>query len=378
MKRLVLVGAGHAHARVLADWARAPVPGVELCVVSPGSLAPYSGMVPGWLAGHYTFDAICIDFAALAARSGARLVIDEVVSLDADRRALSLKSGASLGYDLLSLNVGSTLTPPHVPGTRVLALRPLGELRNAWDDTLAELAALPPGRLVRVTAVGGGAAGVESLLALHHRLRAMQSGRAVQSVLVSRSEALLPGAASGAVQAMRRALANAGVRLQLGTDFDPSHADAPDLVLWATGAEAHGWQRASGLAVNGAGFIRVDAQLRSLSHANVYAAGDCAAWSPPLPKAGVFAVKMSPVLSHNLRAALGGGTAQAYEPQRRYLSLLATGGRHAVASWGGWSAEGAWVWRWKDRIDRRFLRRFGASPIAADRSISTTTHEDLA
>ena len=124
MKRLLLVGAGHAHAQVLKDWMAAPVAGTELCVVSPSPLAPYSGMVPGWLAGHYRFGDICIDFAALAAAAGARWLSDEVVGLDADRRQLALRSGLALDYDLLSLNVGSTLTPPPVVGARVLPLRP--------------------------------------------------------------------------------------------------------------------------------------------------------------------------------------------------------------------------------------------------------------
>ena len=377
MKRLVLVGAGHAHARVLADWVEAPVPGAELCIVSPSPLAPYSGMVPGWLAGHYDFNEICIDFAALAETGGVRLVIDEVTGLDPERRTLALRSGQQLGYDVLSLNVGSTLAPPRVPGARIVALRPLGELHASWDGVLAELAALPPARALRVAAVGGGAAGVESLLAVRHRLLQMQPNRSVLATLVSRSTALLPGMARGAVESMRRTLVDAGVAFRLGADFDAGIAHDNDLVLWATGAQAHAWQAECGLAVSEAGFIRIDAQLRSVSHANVYAAGDCAEWAEPLPKAGVFAVKMSPVLAHNLRAALVGTAPIAYTPQRRFLALLATGDRRAVASWGRWSAHGAWVWRWKDRIDRRFLKRF-AVPAGSHVPIKTTTQEDVA
>jgi pyridine nucleotide-disulfide oxidoreductase family protein len=374
-QRLVLVGAGHAHAEVLRCWAAAPLPGVELVLVSPAALAPYSGMVPGWLAGAYRFDEICIDFAALAAAAGARFVLDEVEALDAHAQRLRLTSGAELGYTLLSLNFGSTLNPPpelaQRPGLRVLSLRPLGKLRAAWETLLSELAAERGSMPLQVTAVGGGAAGAESLLAVLARLRALQPGREVEGRLVTRSAELLPGLAPGAVRAMERELLAAGVQLQLGSEYVPPALGAASgrqqLLLWATGAEAHAWPAASGLAVGDRGFVRIGPQLNSVSHPNVYAVGDCAEWSPPLPKAGVYAVRMGPVLAHNLRAVLTGAALQTYTPQRRVLALLATGDGHAIAARGRWSASGAWLgrslvgralWRWKDRIDRRFLARF--------------------
>ena len=367
MKRLLLIGAGHAHAQVLRDWADAPVPGCELTVVSPSALAPYSGMVPGWLAGHYRFDQICIDFEALAAAAGAQLLIDELTSLDPNRRRVSLRSGAVLDYELLSLNVGATLTPPApVGGQRVLAMRPLGELRLGWEAVLSgppSGSGEPP---LRVTAVGGGAAGVESLLAALARLRSLQPGRTVQGRLVSRGHTLLPDMAPGAVRAARAALAAAGVSVQLKQPWSDSDAADCDLLLWATGAQAHAWQGDCGLALSERGFIRIDEHLRSVSHPQVYAVGDCAEWAAPLPKAGVFAVRMGPVLSHNLRAALHAGVPQAYSPQRRFLALLSTADGRAIASWGLLSAQGRWVWRWKDRIDRAFLQRFAlATPTHA-------------
>jgi pyridine nucleotide-disulfide oxidoreductase family protein len=359
MKHLLLIGAGHAHAQVLRDWVDAPVPGCELTVVSPSALAPYSGMVPGWLAGDYRFDQICIDFERLAAAAGAQFVIDELAGLDPNRRRVRLRSGAELGYDLLSLNVGSTLTPPApLHGMRVLSMRPLGELRLAWEALLADPSLTTGDRVLTVTAVGGGPAGVESLLATLARLRALQPGRVLRGRLLTRSDSLLPGLAPGAVRAAHSALASAGVTVQVGQAYQDEGVAGTDLLLWATGAEAHAWQHECGLAISERGFIRVDEHLRSLSHPQVHAVGDCAEWAAPLPKAGVFAVRMGPVLSHNLRDALHVGEPQAYSPQRRYLALLASADGRAIASWGRLSAQGRWVWRWKDHIDRSFLNRF--------------------
>ena len=368
MKRLLLVGAGHAHAQVLQDWIGKPVPGTELTLVSPSALAPYSGMVPGWLAGHYRVDEICIDFERLARAAGVRFVQAEVVAIDAAQRRVTLDDNRHFDYDMLSLNIGSTLSPPD--GDGVLSLRPLGKLHDAWEAWLAEFAKRDDQDApLRVTAVGGGAAGVESLLAVLVRLRALQPRRRIDGQLVTRSDVLLPDMAPGAVRAASRALRAAGVELRLGTDFGPDIAAATDLLLWATGAEAHGWPRDSALACSELGFVRIDEHLRSVSHPEVFAVGDCADWSGadgPLPKAGVFAVRMGPVLAHNLRAALTDQPLQSHRPRRRFLALLASADRRAIAAWNGWSAAGPWLgrwlWRWKDGIDRGFLRRFETAP----------------
>lgn len=366
MKRLLLVGAGHAHALVLRDWAHRPLPGIELTVVSPQAYAPYSGMVPGWLAGHYRLEHIGIDFERLAAHAGARWQVGELHALDADRRIATLADGQGLDWDLLSVNVGSTLRPPAAPagttGPVMLPLRPLVRLLHDWPAWLQRWQQAPASRPLHVTAVGGGAAGVESLLAALVRLRALHPQRRVQGRLVTQGTTLLPGFAPCAVRAAQAALSRAGVELRLATPWHESLAADTDAVLWATGAEPHDWQldttRRGGLAADACGFLRIDAQLRSVSHPAVFAAGDCAAFVPPLPKAGVFAVRMGPLLANNLRAALGDGRAAAYEPQRRFLALLATGDGRAIASRGRLGTEGRWVWHWKDHIDRGFVARF--------------------
>ena len=358
MKQLLLIGGGHAHAQVLLDWLHSPVADVNLTLVSPTPLAAYSGMVPGWLAGDYRHDEICIDLVALCRSAGAHFIQAEVTALDAGTRCVQLADGRSMAYDLLSLNIGSTLVPPVLDGRLVLSLRPLGELRENWDRTLDTLRDWPSDQPLRLTAVGGGAAGAESLLAVRARLLRERPDLAVQAQLVTRGPSLLDGMAPGAARRLLRVMGTAGVRVRVDTPCDDTIAEASDLLLWATGATAHAWPGAGGLAVDGLGFVRVDERLRSVSHPEVHAVGDCAAWATPLPKAGVYAVRMGPVLAHNLRAALGDGNARPYRPQRRYLALLATADGQAIASWGRLSARGRWLWRWKDRIDRAFITRF--------------------
>lgn len=367
MKRLVLAGAGHAHALVLRDLSRQVMHGVEVVVLSPEPLAPYSGMVPGWLAGCYGFDEVVIDFPPLAAAAGAYWLQGEIQAVDPARRQIRLADGSTLDYDVLSLNVGSTLNPPAAEHAQILALRPLAKLRQRYEALLERWTHDASDLPFVVTAMGGGAAGFESLLAVLARLRALRPDRVVHGCFVTRSTTLLPGMAPAARRAAQRALERAGVTVQLGSGWCGPVDTGSDVVLWATGAEAHDWQRDPSrrgtLAVDAKGFVRIDSQLRSVSHPQVFASGDCASWPDhALPKAGVHAVRMGPVLARNLRAALVGpadsGPLVAHRPQRNFLALLATGDGRAIASRGAFGIEGAWVWRWKDRIDRRFLERF--------------------
>lgn len=367
MKRLILAGAGHAHAQVLQDWADAPLPGVEVVVVSPHALAPYSGMVPGWLAGTYAFDEIVIDFIALCRQAGARWVSAAVDRLDTERQCVHLNNGETLRYDTLSLNIGSTLTPPvgDFPA-QVLSMRPLSQLRTDYQALLDRWRRDDSDRPWQISAVGGGAAGFESLLAVLRRLRALRPERRVQGALLTRGLELLPGYPASVKRQAMGALKAADVTVQLGTDWCEAVGHSSDLVLWATGAQAHAWQRSperrGHLATSPEGFVLVDDCLRSVSHPNILAAGDCAHWHTPLPKAGVYAVRMGPVLSYNLHAQLTGGALKSYAPQSHFLSLLATADGRAIASRGRFSLAGRWAWHWKNHIDRRFVQRFSSVP----------------
>lgn len=384
MKRLVLAGAGHAHALVLRDLARQPLRGVEIVVLSPEPCAPYSGMVPGWLAGLYRFDEIVVDFPPLAAAAGAHWLPGELHALDPARRQLTLADGGVLDYDLLSLNVGSTLVPPPTSHATMLPLRPLSLLRTRLAALLAAWSLNESTEPFVVTAVGGGAAGVEGLLGLLQRLRAARPGRVVHGGLITRGTQLLPGLSAAARRAATRALDRAGVTLQLGGGWCEAVDLSSDVVVWATGAEAQAWQRDATrrgtLAVDDAGFVRIDEQLRSVSHPQVFAVGDCASWPRhALPKAGVHAVRMGPTLAHNLRVALGAaGNFITHRPQHRFLALLSTGDERAIASRGPFGAEGAWAWRWKDHIDRRFLRQFGAITPPASQALPPRTGDPAA
>ena len=371
MKRLVMVGAGHAHALALQAFAQNGIMGVEIVVVSTEAMAPYSGMIPGWLAGVYEWDGCCIDFAYLCRRAGAQLLLDEVVTLDPSRSELRLRSGLRISYDVLSLNIGSTLFPPQGEGVALLPMRPLSALRMQWESLINHVSLLDNDDEFRIVMVGGGVAGVESVLAAQHRLVALAPDANLTFKLAIQGEAILPGMAAGSARRLTNTLKRRGIEVVNRFQADHMAQNAvvssdwrtlpADVVMWATGAQAHQWPKEAGLSVDDKGFILVDAALRSRSHPNIYAAGDCVGWKPPLPKAGVYAVRMGPILAHNLLAAIKNLPLQKYLPQRRNLALIGSADGSAVADWGAFSWQGDWIWRIKQFIDRRFVARCNAT-----------------
>lgn len=375
---LVLVGGGHSHALLIRRLAMQPLPGVRVTLVSEHSESPYSGMLPGLIAGHYHAQDLHIDLNRLCRWAGVRFIRARLTGLDADAKRLQLHDQAPLSYDKLSLDTGST-PDLSITGAEQYAIgvKPISRFYAKWQSLLER--ANQGGHW---GVVGGGAGGVELVLAMAQRLGPQSP---VQLHLVHGGERLLPGAPDAVVRAAQAALARLGV--QVHPQFRVQAVDARGLVgsqcqrlpldqtLWCTSASAPSWPQGSGLALADNGFIAVNRSLQSISHPDVFAAGDVAEMiEDPRPKAGVYAVRQAPFLYTNLKRAFAGRPLQPIRLQQRFLSLLSLGGQTAVGYRGPWVIRGAWVWRWKDRIDRAFMERFqqlGAPKAMMDETTDT-------
>lgn len=363
---LVLIGGGHAHALVLRMWGMAPLAGVRLTLINPDPVAPYTGMLPGCIAGHYPRDAMMIDLVRLARHAGARLILGRAGGIDLAARQVMVSGRAPVAYDVASVDIGITSDLPDLPGFAAhgLAAKPLGPYAAAWERFLAAGTVDP-----QVVVLGGGVGGVELALATAHRLRAA-GGQPCVTVL-ERTARALDSLGAGARAALLAHMDRLGVRLLTqtaaarvtaqGVETTAGTLIPANLVLGVAGARPQRWLGDTGLVLAD-GFIAVGPTLQSSDPA-VFGAGDCVQMThAPRPKAGVFAVRQAPVLLHNLRAALSGGRLRRYHPQHDYLKLVSTGGKGAVADKWGLRLDGRVLWRWKDSIDRRFMARFGPYP----------------
>lgn len=379
LKDLVLVGGGHSHVAVLKSFGMRPQPGVRVTLVSKDSMTPYSGMLPGLIAGHYTYEQAHIDLRPLCRFAGAQFYQAAVTGMDLENKRLLCAGRPPVSFDVLSINTGSTPRARDVPGAAKYALpvKPIDRFLEGWQRLIERVAALDA-KPFRLVVVGGGAGGVELLLSVRQRLLTTLKGRglandSIHFALVTASETILPTHNHGVQRRFLRVLRERGVQIHTNHTVVEARPDAVicaggqvvpfDALLWVTDASAPPWIRESGLQTNEGGFIALNDCLQSVSHPFVFAAGDVAAvLNHPRPKSGVFAVRQGPPLSENLRRALAGEPLEPFKPQKEFLSLISTGDQYAVASRGPWAFEGAWVWTLKDWIDRRWMRKYQELP----------------
>ncbi|MCU0550381.1 MAG: FAD-dependent oxidoreductase [Leptolyngbya sp. Prado105] len=337
MKKLVLIGGGHSHAIALRQFGLHPVSQVEITLISEAEDTPYSGMLPGHVAGLYSYDACHIDLRSLCEFAKARLIVDRAVGLDlAQHRVLCEQ--ADVAFDLLSIDIGSTPTMP--AGAQGIGAKPISRFLKWWDRFEGESLAI----------VGGGTGGVELALNMQRRFPDLR----IQ--IFQRDRELLPTHHAWVRRQFEKILAERGIQVHLGQTVQQTTCDA---TVWVTQASAAPWLKQSGLNVDERGFILVNDFLQSVSHPEVFAAGDIVTMIHyARPKAGVFAVRQGKPLFHNLGAVLEGRALKPYRPQKRYLSLIGTGDEMAIASYGIFGWRSRWLWRVKDWIDRAFMNQF--------------------
>ncbi|HUX24873.1 MAG TPA: selenide, water dikinase SelD [Burkholderiales bacterium] len=378
LRDIVLVGGGHSHVVVLKRFGMHPLPGVRLTVICRDTHTPYSGMLPGYIAGHYSYDEVHIDLSRLARFAGARFFRDEALALDRDSGKVLCRNRPPLPYDYLSINIGSTPQMSHVAGAdeHAVPVKPINGFNARWLLLLARVRNHTGATHIAV--VGGGAGGVELTLAMQYRLRneLRALGRNPDELrfhLLTSDPVILPTHNNSVRRAFERVLAERGVVLHCNAEVVQVSADSlrtaageiveADEIVWVTRAGGAPWLRDTGLALDADGFIQVGDTLQTLTDPKVFAAGDIASMiNYPLEKAGVFAVRQGVPLAANLRRIVEGKALRPYRPQSRWLALISTGNRYAVASRGALGFQGAWVWRWKDWIDRRFMRKFDRFP----------------
>jgi selenide,water dikinase len=366
---IVLVGGGHAHVAVLRMFGMKPEPGVRLTVVAKDTFTPYSGMIPGYIAGHYDHAACHIDLGPLCRFANARLIHAAAEGIDLAAQRLLLPVRPPLRYDLVSFDIGSTTAVADIPGAAEHGL-PVKPLDRFLEKLGEKQAVLPDG--APVTVAGGGAGGAELALALAHRLRENRP----RITLVTDAPDILMSHAPATRAKMRRVMQAKGIEVMTGQPLagvgpeSLRFADGSErpsvLTVLATGSAPAQWLAETGLALDERGFIAVGEGLASTSHPNVFAAGDIASFTPrPLPKAGVYAVRAGPVLTENLRRAASHQQLKPFKPQSRFLSLLSCGDQTAIASYGSLALSGPVMWRWKDWIDTRWMRRYQELPDMA-------------
>ncbi|MDJ0846480.1 MAG: selenide, water dikinase SelD [Crocosphaera sp.] len=373
---LVLIGGGHSHAIVLKLWGMNPISGVRLTLITDKTYTPYSGMLPGQVAGFYDFEESHIDLRGLAHFARANFYLDTVIDLDLKNKQVICEEHPPIAFDYLSVDIGSIPEKSSILGASDYAIpaKPVSQFLTAWDKikTTIKNHPKPPYTL---SIIGGGAGGIELALNMKNCLNDMIKNIDNLTInLIHKGNRLLAGHNRWVSQRLKSILLENNTNLYLNepvmqiSSYSPHYYTITcnsglniesNWIFLVTQASAQQWIKKTGISTDQKGFILVNNYLQSVSHSYIFAAGDIATMQNySRPKAGVFAVRQGDPLFNNLQSIILGKKLKAYRPQTFYLSLIGTGKKTAIASWGSLGLEASWLWTWKDYIDRKFMNRF--------------------
>ena len=377
-KDLVFVGGGHSHALVLRKWAMNPIPGVRITVISPQAMTPYSGMLPGLIAGHYSFEQTHIDLVKLSLWANIRFIQDSVTAINVETNSLELANRPAIEFDVVSIDIGSTPNQK-IEGSAKFStpVKPISNFYQRWNLIQKQV---QQNKIKSLAVVGGGAGGVEIIMAIAFKLK--QCNPSMQYHLVTGAEEILSNYNQSVINRAKQQLNNYEIKIHTSSRVEklsrgiihcqksaPIHTDE---IIWCTQAAGSSWLQQSKLECDDAGFLKVRQTLQSLHYDHIFAAGDIANMIVnPRPKAGVYAVRQADILFDNLRAKLLNQTLVDYKPQDGFLSLLALGEKQATGLKSIFSFSGNWVWRWKNSIDTKFMNQFHQLPTLSMPSYTT-------
>ena len=373
-QHLVLIGGGHSHAIALKEWQKNPILNVKLTLITNVLQTPYSGMLPGYIAGFYRFEETHIDLRKLVQLSQAKLVLTTAIALDLIKNQIICADCPPIAFDMLSIDIGSTPTLTNIVGCEyVIPAKPVPQFLEAWEKVL-NCVHQNPENPISISIVGGGAGGVELALNMQSRLQTILPSHLITFHLFHRGQKLLEHHNSWVSEKLEKILKEREIQVHLDETLQSIQADGLDFyqincqsnlsiktnyIFWVTQASAPDWIKHSDLSTNSSGFILIKNTLQTLSHENIFATGDIATMPDhPRPKAGVFAVRQGKPLVENWRNFLLNKPLKPYFPQKTYLSLIGTGDKKAIASWGNWGCQARYFWQWKDYIDRQFMDQF--------------------
>ena len=369
MKSLVLVGGGHAHLSVLHSLIHQKLSKFEIILISPNSYQNYSGMLPGWIAGHYNKAQFQIDLQSLAQKANIHLIVNRVTGIDADRSLVYLPKNNQIKYDLLSVDMGCETKLSNLKDLqeKLLPIKPLDNFIEAWPQILSKKQNTTDYHLV---IVGGGAAGVELALAARYSFKHSDGYDDGHVDLVASDSGLLTEFSPKIQSTIKKILCEANITVHYqkaqgtkeGLILSKGKILTADCVIAATGTQPPLWLQKSNLMLDKDGYIAVNEFHKSLSHPNVFATGDISSRQDLIiTKSGVHAVRTGPILFSNLLATQNGQSLTFYYPRKYSLYILACGPKHAIASWGKWSIQGKLVWHLKNWIDQKFVKKFNVS-----------------
>ncbi|BAQ60691.1 NADH dehydrogenase-like protein [Geminocystis sp. NIES-3708] len=368
MLNLVFIGGGHSHVIALKLWGEQPVSGVNFTMISNVKKTPYSGMLPGYLAGYYNYDQSHIDLEILAKFAKIKLIIDSVIDIDTENKKIICDSKNIIDFDLLSVDIGSTPKNNDIEGAKLytIPVKPVNLLIKKWEDIINKS---EKNKMLILNIIGGGAGGVELAMNIHQKLSTILTNENFKINLIHKQEKLLSNYHKLASKRITNILKSKNINIYLNSIVKKVYQDhlitKSGLIIkgnyhfLVTQASAPLWLKNGTIATDKEGFILIKNTLQSINYDYIFATGDIATMiNYSYPKAGVFAVKQGKPLYENICNWLNKKPLKSYHPQKYYLNIIGIGNQSAVAIWGNLVWESPLVWQWKKYLDHTFMEQF--------------------
>jgi len=366
-KKVIIVGAGHAHLTILKNLQEFKTAGHDVTVVSSSCLHYYSGMGPGMLSGIYRPEEIRFNVKKMSEDRGAVFIENKVVKIHPQKKEIDLQSGQTLPYDVMSVNTGS-FVPVDAPDSSddwVITVKPIENLLNARRKIIAALKT----KELKITVVGGGPTGVEVAGNLDRlvrnesgkcRITLVAGTRLLRQLKAGVRNRVLNSLAGRKVQVIEdtrvSSIKDKSVALSDGRDVES------DIVFVAVGVKPSPLFEKSGLTIGQDGGMLVNQYLQSVSYPEIFGGGDCISFEPqPLAKVGVYAVRQNPILLNNLLCFLKGAALEQFLPQKAVLLAFNMGDGTAVVQWHFLTWGGRTGFALKNYIDKTFMKNFQVS-----------------
>lgn len=364
-KRIVIAGAGHAHMVALARLDEFIAKGFAVTVIGPSQHHYYSGMGPGMLGGFYAPEEIRFNTRRMVEKNGGVFLCAKVVRIDAPAGRLHLDTGDRVAYDVLSCNLGSRVPRDAVQGdlTGIYRVKPIERLLEAR----LQIQAASRQKRLTIGIAGGGPSAVE--IAGNVWRLTNEPGLQPAEIRLFAGGILMPNHPAGVRRRALKSLQSRGIEIvennrvtgiQTGALTGADGRTHPaDIIFVAVGVKPSPVFAASGLPTGPDGGLKVNPFLQSTKYPNIFGGGDCIYFEPsPLDKVGVYAVRQNPVLFHNLMAAAEDRPLKTFSPGGKYLLIFNLGDGGGILHKWGIQFGGRMAFALKDRIDRKFMRRF--------------------
>ena len=366
---LVLLGGGHANVQVLKSFGMRPIAGLRISLISDVINAPYSGMLPGFVAGEYSHDEMHINLVRLANFANARFINSKITSIDNVNRRIHCEGRPEISYDLISVNTGITPDFGDIKGARehCIAVKPISHFLSH----LPKVDATVTSPTDTIAIIGSGAAGIE--LAFAFRARFNNKNIRPKIIIIGANDRFFPNLPKKCHISICKQCKQADIEVRLGeaaievsdkfVTLNSGFQLTAEQTFLVTGAKPSEWLKYSSLNLTSDGYIEVNSTYQSISDKRVFAGGDIAKIKhQPRPRSGVFAVRAGPILAKNLRLALNGLVLQPYQQQSRYLSLIMLSNGKVMATWDRIYIFAKWLWPVKKWIDQKFISNFSNLP----------------